>query len=145
MKKLIFTVLFLLVCHISKAQYTPFFRDDVRRPQSYGQSYDQNYGGRPQTQTQNLRTTAYQVDYNNNYTKIPIIVTITTHIWPITGDRSQNMKVTSYYHNTFGGQWQNCMDGGLVQKCNSTYGNKMEQSFMYKANIPLIGLVYFDL
>lgn len=88
---------------------------------------------------------SYQVDYNGNYTKIPIQVTVTTYIHP-TGDTSQEVKVTSYYRsNGYGGQWENCMYGANVQQCQSIYGNEMEQSFMFKANLPMIGWIYFDL
>lgn len=136
MKKLLFVALFICAFNFAKSQnitYTPFFRDT---PQ---QQYQ------PQQQTQRLRTTAYQVDYNGNYTKIPIQVTATTYIYP-TGDTSREIKVTSYYRsNGYGGQWENCMYGATVQQCQSIYGNKMEQSFMFKANLPMIGWVYFDL
>ena len=37
------------------------------------------------------------------------------------------------------------MYGAPVQQCQSIYGNEMEQSFMFKANLPVIGWVYFDL
>ena len=42
-------------------------------------------------------------------------------------------------------QWENCMYGANVQQCQSIYGNEMEQSFMFKANLPMIGWIYFDL
>ena len=88
MKKFLITTIFLCVYGVAKSQnltYTPFFRDTPRQNQ---QQYQ------PQQQTQRLRTTAYQVDYNGNYTKIPIQVTVTTYIHP-TGDTSQEVLVTS--------------------------------------------------
>lgn len=135
MKKLFFTVFFICICSIICAQnitYTPFFRDSPNQAQQ-------------QKQTQKYRTTAYHVDYNGNYIKIPIQVTVTTYIHP-TGDRSQEIKVTAFYRsNGYGGQWENCMYGVPVQKCQPIYGNEMEQSFMFKANLPMIGWIYFDL
>lgn len=135
MKKFIITTVLLCVCSFAKSQdltYRPFFRDSPHQNQT-------------QQQTQKLRTTAYHVDYNGNYTKIPIQVTVTTYIHP-TGNTSQEVKVTSYYRsNGYGGQWENCAYGAPVQQCQSIYGNEMEQSFMFKANLPMIGWVYFDL
>ncbi|MBS5475195.1 MULTISPECIES: hypothetical protein [Bacteroidales] len=139
MKKFLIATIFLCACGVAKSQnltYTPFFRDSPRQNQQQHQ---------PQQQSQRLRATAYQVDYNGNYTKIPIQVTVTTYIHP-TGDTSQEVKVTSYYRsNGYGGQWENCMYGANVQQCQSIYGNEMEQSFMFKANLPMIGWIYFDL
>lgn len=135
MKKVLVTTVLLCICGLVKSQnitYTPFLRDSPHQNQ-------------PQQQTQRLRTTAYHVDYNGDYTKIPIQVTATTYIHP-TGNTSQEVKVTSYYRsNGYGGQWENCMYGAPVQQCQSIYGNEMEQSFMFKANLPMIGWVYFDL
>lgn len=135
MKKLILTAIFVCVCSFAKSQdltYRPFFRDSPQQNQT-------------QQQTQRLRTTAYQVDNNGNYIKIPIQVTATTYIYP-TGNTSQEVKVISYYRsNGYGGQWENCAYGATVQQCQSIYGNEMEQSFMFKANLPMIGWVYFDL
>ncbi len=139
MKKLLFVALFICAFNCAKSQnltYTPFFRDT---PSQNQQQYH------PQQQTRKLRATAYQIDYNGNYTKIPIQITVTVYIHP-TGDTSQEIKVTSYYRNNgYGGQWENCMYGAPVQQCQSIYGNKMEQLFMFKANLPMIGWVYFDL
>lgn len=139
MKKLFFTTLFICVCNFIHAQnitYTPFFRD---APNQNQQQY------RPQQQNQILRSTAYQTDYNGNYIKIPIQVTVITYIHP-TGDINQEVKVTSYYQsNAYGGQWMKCGYGASIQKCQSIYGNKMEKSFMFKANLPMIGWIYFDL
>lgn len=139
MKSIIFSVFFICICSCVNAQdvtYTPFFRDT---PSQYQQQYQ------PQRQSQTLRATAYQVDYNGNYTKIPIKITVTTYIYP-TGNTRQEAKVVSYYRdNGYGGQWENCMYKTPIQQCQSIYGNKMEQSFMYKANLPMIGWVYFDL
>ena len=139
MKKLLITTIFFCICGIAKSQnmtYTPFFRETPRQNQ---QQYQ------PQQQTQKLRATAYQVNYNGELTKIPIQITVTTYIHP-TRNVSQEIKVTSYYRNNgYGGQWENCMYGAPVQQCQSIYGNEMEQSFMFKANLPMIGWVYFDL
>lgn len=139
MKRLLITTTFLCICGIVKSQditYTPFFRDSSRQNR---QQYQ------PQQQTQKLRTTAYQVDYNGCYIKIPIQVTVTVYIYP-TGDTRQDVKVMSYYRsNGYGGQWVNCMYGANVQQRQSIYGNEMEQSFMFKPNLPMIGWVYFDL
>lgn len=33
----------------------------------------------------------------------------------------------------------------MKESCQSIYGNEMELSFMFKANLPLIGWIYFDL
>lgn len=74
MKKLLFVALFICAFNFAKSQditYTPFFRDTPRQNQ---QQYQ------PQQQTQRLRATAYQIDYNGNYTKIPIEVTVTTYL-----------------------------------------------------------------
>lgn len=135
MKTLFLTCIFICACGFVKSQnltYTPFFRDSPRQSQ-------------PQQQSQRLRTTAYNIDYNGNYIKIPIQVTVTTYIYP-TGNTSQEIKVTSYYcSNGYGGGWKNCIYGAPVQQCQSIYGNEMEQSFMFKADLPMIGWVYFDL
>lgn len=145
MKKLLITTIFLCACCAVKSQdltYKPFFRDTPNQNQQQYQSQQQY---QTQQQIQKLRATAYQVDYNGNYTKVPIQVTVTTYIYP-TGNTSQEIKVTSYYRsNGYGGQWENCMYGASVQPCQSIYGNEMEQSFMFKANLPMIGWVYFDL
>ncbi len=139
MKKLLITIILLCVCSFAKSQditYRPFFRDTPRQNR---QQYQ------PQQQTQRFRATAYHVNYNGNYTKIPIQVTATTYAHP-TGNTSQKVKVTSYYRsNGYGGQWENCAYGAPVQQCQSIYGNEIEQSFMFKANLPMIGWVYFDL
>ena len=94
MKKLFFTAFFICICSVIWTQnitYTPFFRDSPNQAQQ-------------QNQTQKYRTTAYHVDYNGNYIKIPIQVTATTYIHP-TGDRSQEIKVTAFYRsNGYGGQ-----------------------------------------
>ena len=133
MKKLFFITFFSCICGIICAQtYTPFFRDSPNQTQQ-------------QEQTQEYRATAYQMDYNGNYIKIPIQVTVTTYTYP-TGNCSQEIKVTAFYRsNGYGGQWENCMYGVPIQKCQSIYGNNMEQSFMFKANLPMIGWIYFDL
>lgn len=140
MKKFLITIIFLCVCCFAKSQditYTPFFRD---APRQNRQQYQ------PQQQTQRLRTTAYHVDNNGNYVKIPIQVTVTNYVYP-TGYTSQEVKVTSCYQDTgFGGQWENCVYGAPVQQCQSFSGDEMEQSFMFKANLPMIiGWAYFDL
>ena len=133
MKKLLFTVLFICACGFAKSQnitYTPFIQGEAQHTQQ---------------QTQRLRATAYQVDNNGNYIKIPIQVTETTYIHP-TGNTSQEIKVTSYYHNDgYGGRWENCIYGATVQQCRPIFGDEMEQSFMFKANLPMIGWIYFDL
>ena len=135
MRKFIVTTVLLCICGLVKSQnitYTPFFRDSPHQSQ-------------PQQQTQRLRATAYQVDNNGNYIKIPIQVTETTYIHP-TGNTSQEIKVTSYYHNDgYGGRWENCIYGATVQQCRPIFGNEMEQSFMFKANLLRIGWIYFDL
>ncbi|WP_302605621.1 hypothetical protein [uncultured Alistipes sp.] len=137
MKKLLFVAFFICAFNFANSQnitYTPFIRGDTDQSQH-----------QTRQQTQKLRATAYQVDYNGNYTKIPIQVTVTTYFHP-TGDTSQEVKVTSYYRsNGYGGQWENCMYGAQVQQCQSMLGNGLEQSFMFKANLPMIGWVYFDL
>lgn len=133
MKKLFFTAFFICICSVICAQtYTPFFRDSPNQTQQ-------------QQHAQKYRATAYQIDYNGNYIKIPIQVTVTTYTHP-TGDYSQEIQVTAFYRsNGYGGQWENCMYGAPVQKCQSIYGNELEQSFMFKANLPMIGWIYFDL
>lgn len=137
MKNLILTVIFICTCNVAKSQlhqiyYTPFFQDTPLQNQQQTQ---------PSKQTQILRATAYQTDY----TKIPIQVTVTTYVYPV-GGSYQEGNVTSYYlNNGFGGQWENCMSGVTVQQCQSIFGNEMEKSFMFKANLPMIGWIYFDL
>lgn len=138
MKNLILTAIFICIFSLAKSQslhgiyYSPFFQDEPLQNQQQIE---------PQKQTQILRATAYQADY----TKIPIRVTITTYIYPV-GGSYQEGNVTSYYlNNGFGGQWENCSFGASVQQCQSTFGNEMEKSFMFKANLPMIGWIYFDL
>lgn len=129
--------------------YRPFFRESTPTPMPQPQ---QNYYQPPQqkrrqteVESQIGRVTAYQTDQNGDFIKIPLKITITTYTYP-TGDIRQEVKVTSYYSNNgYGGQWENCMYGAPIQKCQSVYGNEMEQSFMFKANVPMIGWVYFDL
>lgn len=129
--------------------YRPFFRESTPTPipqpqQNYYQPRQQE---RRQTEVESQigRVTAYQTDQNGDFIKIPLKITITTYTYP-TGDIRQEVNVTSYYRNNgYGGQWENCMYGAPIQKCQSVYGNEMEQSFMFKANVPMIGWVYFDL
>lgn len=154
MKKLFLFLAFACCGYSVSAQdmtYRPFFRESTPTPTYQSQSgynnnaprqYQQN---QPQQQSQKLRATAYQLDSEGDYIKIPIQVTVTTYIYP-TGDSRQEAKVTSYYRNNgYGGQWKNCTYGVALQECQSVYGNEMEQSFMFKANLPLIGWIYFDL
>ena len=135
MKKLLLTFMFLLAYGIANCQditYTPFFRDG---------------SGQTQTQNQRVRTTAYYTDYNNNLHKLPIIVTITTYQYA-TGNSRSEAKVTSYYQNSgHMSSWQSCehMYGTQVKECNPRFGKELEKSFMYKADIPIIGTIYFDL
>ena len=135
MKKFLLTFLFLFAYGIANCQditYTPFFRDG---------------SGQTQANNQRVRATAYYTDYENNLYKLPIIITITTYQYAAGNSRSE-AKVTSYY-KSFGytSSWQSCehMYGTQVKKCNSMYGNELEKSFMYKADIPGIGTIYFDL
>lgn len=147
MKKILLTIIFMCSYCIAKSQmtYTPLFRDDVRSQQQYQQQSQPQYRNETQTQRQNIRTTAYYIDNNGDYIKIPIIVTITTYIHP-TGNSSQVAKVTSYYSSFgIGGRWENlAYDGAEVKKNNPIVGG-LEQSFMYNAYLPMAGIVYFDL
>lgn len=153
MKKLFLFLAFACCGYCVSAQdltYRPFFRESTPKPTDQSQwgynnnaprQYQQN---QPQQQSQKLRATAYQLNSEGDYIKIPIQVTITTYIHP-TGN-SGEAKITSYYRNSgYGGQWETCMYGVALQECQSVYGNEMEQSFMFKANLPLIGWIYFDL
>lgn len=127
--------------------YRPFFRESTPTPQPQQDYYQPRQQERRQTEveSQTGRVTAYQTDQNGDFIKIPIKITITTYTYP-TGDMRQEVKVTSYYRNNgYGGQWENCMYGAAIQKCQSIYGNEMEKSFMFKSNVPMIGWIYFDL
>ena len=138
MKTLFITVIFLCVCSVAKSQniyYTPFIEGTPHQPQQ---------------RTQKIRSTAYHVDNNGKYIKLPIQVTVTTYIHPA-GNTTQEIKVTSYYRDTgLGGQWENIPYSGVpVQQCQSILGDQMEQSFMFKVQLYLIdlcgGWFYFDL
>lgn len=151
MKKLFLFLAFACCGYFVSAQdmtYRPFSRESTPTPmpqhqQNYYQPQPQQRKTRGENQTG--RTTAYQTDQNGDYVKIPIKITVTTYTYP-TGDIRQEVNVTSYYRNNgYGGQWENCMYGAPIQKCQSVYGNEMEKSFMFKANVPMIGWVYFDL
>lgn len=128
--------------------YRPFFRESTPTPMPQPQqNYQPRQQERRQTEVESQigRVTAYQTDQNGDFIKIPLKITITTYTYP-TGDIRQEVNVTSYHRNNgYGGQWENCMYGAPIQKCQSVYGNEMEQSFMFKANVPMIGWVYFDL
>ena len=140
MKKMFVIAFCILASCVLNAQspgmlYTPFFRDPSGAQKQQGQVY---------------RTTAYQLDYNGNYVKIPIKVTEIIFVYP-SGERSQKLEVTAYYSYDER-QWINCGYGGTVSECESycLFGqdNGLEKMFMYKAQVSgrgIYGTIYFEL
>lgn len=134
MKKLFCLTFFICVFQISFAQD---YSDG-------GITYIPVYGEQPAENNQILRTTAYAIDFNGNYVKVPIKVSVTTTNYSV-GSAHQRSNVIAYYQNNgWSGEWVRCYSGGAVSKCSAYGGNELERSFMYKAHIS-IGWIYFDL
>ena len=99
---------------------------------------------RPSCQTELTRTTAYFVDYDGNYYKVPIRLEYT--VW---SNGATSLRVTEQWErNAFGGQWKRLFSSARVVSCQSITANGpsayLESSFMYKA---MVGTqwYYFDL
>ena len=110
----------------------------------YSSSRSRSGYARPSQQTQTIRTTAYFVDYNGDYYKVPIHVEYTVY-----SNGATSLSVTEQYEsNGFGGQWKRLLSPARVTSCQSIMANgdtaELERSFMYKA---MVGTkwYYFDL
>ncbi len=142
MKKIIFSVIFVFVCATVNAQ--------IYEPYIFGQSstntynYDldtaprRSYNNQPQTRKRIVQTTAYYINNNGDYVKVPIKVTINDSEY-------SNGFVSSFYDYELG-CWHDCSsDHASITKCSS-FGQGLETQFMYKALISiLLHTVYFDL
>lgn len=91
-----------------------------------------------------MRTTAYHVDYNGNYYKVPIRVEYTVY-----SNGASSLTVAEQWEaNAAGGQWRRISSPARVVGCQAITANgitaELERSFMYKA---MVGTVwyYFDL
>ena len=144
MKKVIFSVIFVFVCAAVNAQiYEPYIFGQSST-NTYNNDLDpaprRSYNNQPQTQKRIVQTTAYYINDNGNYAKVPIKVTINDSPY-------KNDSVTSFYDYNWGinGGWRDC--DAAITKCSSVFGSGLETQFMYKACILAIGLneVYFDL
>ena len=109
-----------------------------------GSSRSSSGYSRPSCQTELTRTTAYYVDYDGNYFKVPIRVEYT--VW---SNGATSLKVAEQWEgNALGGQWKRLLTAARVESCQpiTAYGTSaaLERSFMYKA---LVGICwyYFDL
>ena len=145
---------FLLVCLLF---LVPFF---CRAQISYGATYNRynenlgtssysngsiynSYSGnssykQSQPSPQVTSITAYALDGSGNVVKMRIKVSA------VSNGYSETLKVTEYYNtSTFGNQWFKMGTPATVFKCSS-YGNPLEQNFMYKVNIAGKGTWYFD-
>ncbi len=94
-----------------------------------------------QPRVQIVATTAYSVDYNGNYVKMPVRVQITDN-----GFGGVSMRVVEKYISTgFGGRWSKIYSGSDVRQCTPLASmNQLEKSFMFKATIDT-NTWYFDL
>jgi hypothetical protein len=149
MKKLLFIIGLALTCsmvygQVGGAVYKPF----IYEPQQNNTQNQQqgSYQNQPQRNYQNqnsnnqyvetIRATAYRVDSNGQYIKLPIKVQ----------QQSSYYFVVERYNTTGMGQWEKISNPAQVQKCMRNYynDNDIENMFMYKA---LIGTTwyYFDL
>lgn len=145
MKRILLIVSFAFVSIIANAQivYQPFIPNDSRsRTQGTDNPVYQSYEQTRTAQTQTMRATAYAIDSDGDYVKVPIQITATTYSY---GGRT--MEVTSYYGERGWGnrEWIKCAYAASIKKCDTIWGNEMDKRFMYKANIPYVGWVYFDL
>lgn len=131
MRKIACTIISLIVAISAYAQI------------GYSPSYNsrQQQQAAPQQNTENYRTTAYSVDYQGNYIKMPIVVRVSDN-----GYGGIYLSVVQKYVNTgFGGRWEKIYSGATVSKCTSFIGaNNLESNFMYKAIIDT-KTWYFDL
>lgn len=145
MKRILLIVSFAFVSIVANAQivYQPFIPNESRsRTQGTDNPVYQSYEQARTAQTQTMRATAYAIDSDGDYVKVPIQITATTYSY---GGRT--MEVTSYYGEKGWGDrgWIKCAYAASIKKCDTIWGNEMDKRFMYKANIPHVGWVYFDL
>lgn len=108
----------------------------------YGRTYNYRQGAETnQPRVQVVATTAYSVDYNGNYVKMPVRVQITDN-----GFGGVSMRVVEKYISTgFGGRWSKIYSGSDVRQCTPLASmNQLEKSFMFKATIDT-NTWYFDL
>ncbi|MCL2312072.1 MAG: hypothetical protein FWC41_06235 [Firmicutes bacterium] len=155
MKKLLLLVGLALTCIIVNAQvggavftpYTPpqntyqtppqrtYQTPPQRTYQTYPQQNYQNQNSNNQYE-ETIRTTAYRMDSNGQYIKMPIKVQ----------QQSSYYFVVERYSTAGLGQWEKIATPAQVQKCSRNYynDNDIENSFMYKALI-WNNWYYFDL
>jgi hypothetical protein len=109
-----------------------------------GYSRQRSGGYRPSYQTQTIRSTAYYVNYDGDYQKVPIRVEYTVY-----SNGATSLTVAEQWKgNGLGGQWEKVLSAAYVRECQSIFANgptaELERTFMYKAMVGT-SWYYFDL